>query len=71
MNRSKPLDVGQCIIINAYLFISGILPSVHPAEDQLPPVHQEPAVQHPAHQQEQMPVLQTQEVHGRGDEQRW
>ena len=51
--------------------ILGILPSVHPAEDQLPPVHQEPAVQHPAHQQEQMPVLQTQEVYGSGDEQRW
>ena len=58
-------------IINAYLLISGILPSVHPTKDQLQTMHQEPAVQHPENQPEPMSVLQAQEVHGCGNEQRW
>ena len=51
--------------------ILGILPAVHPAEDQLQAVHQEPAVHHPEDQSQPMPVLPTQEVYGRGHEPRW
>jgi hypothetical protein len=44
-------------------FISGILSALHPAEDPVPALYQEPAVQHPEDQPQPMPILQTQEMH--------
>jgi hypothetical protein len=44
-------------------YLSGLFPSFDPAEDPVPALHEEPAVQHPADQPEPLPVLQTQEMH--------
>ena len=55
-----------------FLFCSaGFLQAEHPAEDPVQAVHEEPTMFDTADQQEQVSVLQAEEVHRRGDEQRW
>ena len=50
---------------------AGILPSVNPAEDPVPTMHEEPAVRDPESEQESVPVLPSQEVHCCRHEPRW
>lgn len=51
--------------------LAGLLPPVDPAEDPVPPVHEEPAMRDPESQPQPMSVLQAQEVHRRRHESRW
>ena len=50
---------------------AGILPSVNPAENPVPTMHEEPAVRDPEGEQKPVSVLQAQEVHRRWHESRW
>ena len=50
---------------------AGILPSVNPAENPVPTMHEEPAVRHPEGEQEPVSVLQAQEMYRGRYEPRW
>lgn len=49
----------------------GILPSLNPAEDPVPAMHQEPTVQHPTDKPQPLPILSPEEMHCRWHESRW
>lgn len=58
-------------LLHFYFFITGLLSTLHPTEDPVPPMHKEPAMHDPASKPQSLPVLSTKKVHCRWHESGW